>query len=121
MNKVVTSFVEFFTENKNVSDKNTLIQLAKDQFHLIKDRKVFYCDFFAARFCYSATGSFSNTVLGLSMLQKYDHIPFFVILVCRNGDNKLYLANSSFLNKISHSSQNLSVDNIVAVLTAAIL
>jgi hypothetical protein len=44
-------------------------------------------------------------------LQKYDHKPFIVCVVTPSK-NHLLLANSSFLKKISHSSQELRVDNI---------
>ena len=53
----------------------------------------------------------SNTVLSLSALQKYDNNPFFVCIVTPDI-NYMMLANSTFLKKISHSSQELRVDNI---------
>lgn len=87
-------------------------QAAQERFGLEKDRSVFHCRDFAVRFCYTKNGSFSNVVLSLSALHKYDHLPFFVVLVVGNGDNVLYLANTTFLNKISHSSQQLREDNV---------
>jgi hypothetical protein len=72
---------------------------------------VFYCDTFAVRFSFSKNGSFSNTVLSLSNLQKFDNIPFIVCLVT-SVENKLFLANTTFLEKISHSSQQLRSNNI---------
>lgn len=68
--------------------------------------------FFAVVFCYSKNNSFSNVVLSLSKLEKYDHIPCFVVLVKKGLDNVIYLINTTFLNKISHSSNDLRVDNI---------
>ena len=53
----------------------------------------------------------SNTVLSLSALQKYDSRPFFVCIVA-SSENYLLLANTTFLKKISHSSQELRIDNI---------
>ena len=53
----------------------------------------------------------SNTVLSLSALQKYDDKPFIVCIVTPDT-NYMMLANSTFLKKISHSSQELRVDNI---------
>ncbi len=81
---------------------------------MTKDRKVYHNQHFAVRFSYSKSNSdkFSNTVLSLSALEKYDHIPFFVVLVRQNADNVVLLANSSLLKKISHSSKELSVTNI---------
>ncbi len=112
MHQDIKNFIDFFNKNKSESDKTNLVKLAKATFNLTTDRKILYCDSFAVRFCYSRTGSFSNTVLSLSALQKYDHIPFFIVLVCRAQPNRFYLANSTFLEKISHSSQELSMDNI---------
>lgn len=84
------------------------------KFHLTKDRKVYHSDYFAVRFSYSksSSDSFSNTVLSLSALEKYDKIPFFVVLVRQNADNLILLSNTTFLRKISHSSQELSMTNI---------
>ena len=81
------------------------------EFNLIQDRKVFHNENLAIRFSYSATGSFSNTVISLSMLEKYDWIPFLVCLVWKKS-NKLFIMNSSFIKKVSHSSKELRVNNI---------
>lgn len=78
---------------------------------MIKDRTIYYCDSFAVRFSYSSSSSFSNTVLSLSKLQKFDNFPVLICLVTKN-ENKVYLANSTFLSKISHSSQQLRENNI---------
>ena len=85
-------------------DKARLQKLVQKEFSLIKDRSVFYADTFAIRFSSSKSASFSNTVLSLSNLQKYDDFPF---VVCLNTPNKnyLFLANTTFLTKVSHSSQ----------------
>lgn len=92
-------------------DKARLQKLVQKEFSLIKDRSVFYADTFAIRFNSSKSASFSNTVLSLSNLQKYDDFPF---VVCLNTPNKnyLFLANTTFLTKVSHSSQELREDNI---------
>ena len=92
-------------------DKARLQKLVQKEFSLIKDRSVFYADTFAIRFSSSKSASFSNTVLSLSNLQKYDDFPF---VVCLNTPNKnyLFLANTTFLAKVSHSSQELREDNI---------
>ena len=103
--------VSFLEATNGVRDKSTLIKQVQEKFHLTKDRSVFYSDTFAVRFSSSASNSFSNTVLSLSNLQKYDDMPFFVCLVTPTK-NIIYLANSTFLQKISHSSQELRVDNI---------
>ena len=112
MNKYVKSFVEDIITIAPTGDKNLIIKYVQSKYKLIKDRSVYYCSYFAVRFCYTKNSSFSNTVLSLSHLQKFDKIPFFVILV-RNGEsNLIFLSNSTFLSKISHSSQDLSLTNI---------
>ncbi len=102
---------EFIQSNKTVNDKNRLATLVKEQFSLVKDRSVFYNSHFAIRFSKANSANFGNTVLGLSALQKYDDRPFIVCLVLKD-ENVLLLTNSTFLKKISHSSQSLRVDNI---------
>ena len=113
MNAVVRQFTEF-VENSDEHNKETLITKACEKFNLTKDRSVFYCEAFAVRFCQTKNGSFSNTVLSLSALQKYDHIPFLVVLINTTitGKARIFLANSTFISKISHSSQQLSRYNI---------
>ena len=44
-------------------------------------------------------------------MQKYDNEPFIVCIVTPDT-NYMMLANSTFLKKISHSSQELRIDNI---------
>ena len=112
MHSLVQEFVDFIVNECPKHNKEQAAEEAKSRFHLIQDRKIYYCDYFAARFSYSRTGSFSNTVLSLSALQKYDHIPVFVVLVKGNDDNELFLANSTFIKKVSHSSKELRMDNI---------
>lgn len=91
--------------------KTKLANKIASYFNLEKKRSVYACADFAVRFSYSKTTSFSNTVLALSTLKKYDDSPFFVCLITPKC-NYLYLANSTFLSKISHSSQALSLTNI---------
>lgn len=111
MHRQVSDFIAFAKANDGIGDKARFISAAAERFQLIKDRSVFYSEGFAVRFSYSATGSFSNTVLSLSNLRKYDTAPFIVCLVTPK-ENRLFLANSTFLVKISHSSQQLTNYNI---------
>lgn len=111
-NKVaINSFVKFIKSKDGIADKTSLSAITQYQFRLTRDRSVYYGNDFAVRFCTSKNSEFSNTVLSLSMLQKYDKIPFIVCIVTPQA-NYLVLANSTFLRKISHSSQELRVDNI---------
>jgi hypothetical protein len=76
-----------------------------------KTRSVYYCSDFAIRLSSSAGRNFANTVLSLSNLRKYDDRPFIVCLVTPRT-NYCLIANTTFLTKISHSSQELRVNNI---------
>lgn len=111
MNKNIFTLIDFITSNNGIGNKSVLIEKVQEKFGLIKDRSVYYSEHYAIRFSYSASSSFSNTVISLSNLQKYDDLPFLVCLVTPQK-NILYLANTTFLQKISHSSQELRVDNI---------
>ena len=110
-NTMLESFIEFIKNNRAVNDKSELAALVKNEFALTKDRSVFYNSQFAVRFSQADSTNFGNTVLSLSRLQKYDDKPFIVCLVLPR-QNVLLLANSTFLKKISHSSQALRTDNI---------
>lgn len=112
MNSKIKEFIKYVGTEMPQNNK-LLAQLStQTRFSLKKDRSVYHCEEFAVRFCYSKDGSFSNVVLSLSALQKYDYKPFFVVLINGNKENKLYLSNTTLLNKISHSSQQLRENNI---------
>lgn len=112
MNELAHKFVEYVSNEAPTGSKALVTQDANEKFHLTSDRKVYYCRYFAVRFSYSQSGAFSNTVLSLSALQKYDRLPFFAVLVRKGKSNVVYLANSTFISKISHSSKELSMCNI---------
>ncbi|MGN0709314.1 MAG: hypothetical protein ACI4LM_03615, partial [Anaerovoracaceae bacterium] len=107
----IDRLVEYIRSLDGIGDKEKLSALVKEEFHLAQDRKVFYCPDFAVRFSKSKGKRMGNTVLSLSALKKYDDAPFIVCIVTPSR-NYLMLANSTFLKKISHSSQDLRVDNI---------
>lgn len=108
---VINRLIRFLSSKNGIADKSLLASQVQSEFRLTRNRSVFYCDFFAIRFCTAATKNFSNTVLSLSALLKYDSIPFLVCLVTPDK-NYLFLSNTTFLRKISHSSQSLRVNNI---------
>lgn len=113
MEPSVHEFVKFVEVNKHISTKNEMIAAVSSRFAMARDgRALFHTDSFAVVFCYSKNSAFSNAVLSLSKLEKYDGMPCFVVLVRKNLDNVIYLINTTFLDKISHSSQNLRADNI---------
>jgi hypothetical protein len=107
MNELIT----FIRQHDGINDKTRLARLIAEHFGLTRDRSVYYCAEYAIRFSSSATQNFGNTVLSLSNLRKVDDRPFLVCLVTPNY-NYVLLANSTFLKKISHSSQELRENNI---------
>lgn len=114
MNTACKDFVNYIVESAPKHNKQNVEKAVCQKYRLIKDRKVYHNDYFAVRFSYSKSDSesFGNTVLSLSALEKYDSIPFFVVLVRQNSDNLMLLSNTTFLKKVSHSSQELSTTNI---------
>ena len=114
MNATCKDFVHYIIQEAPKHNKAHVEDAVSCRYNLIKDRKVYHNQYFAVRFSYSksTSASFSNTVLSLSALEKYDKIPFFVVLVRQSADNLILLANTTFLKKISHSSQELSITNI---------
>lgn len=111
MDNSLYKLIDFIKRLDGQAGKARLQELVQKEFSLTKDRSVFYTDAFTIRFSSSKSTSFSNTVISLSNLQKYDDFPF---VVCLNTPNKnyLFLANTTFLSKVSHSSQELREDNI---------
>ncbi|MCL1987066.1 MAG: hypothetical protein FWG64_03735 [Firmicutes bacterium] len=108
---MLQNLINFIGNHDGINDKTRLAVLVKAEFNCTEDRSVFYTADFAIRFCKGDSDKFSNTVLSLSTLQKYDKKPF-VVCVSAPHKNYLLLANTTFLAKISHSSKKLRVDNI---------
>ena len=111
MNEALQKLVELIKANDGINDKSRLARVVSDTFGLTKDRAVYYCADFAIRFSSSEKKAASNTVASLSRLQKYDDRPFIVCVVTQSI-NHCFLANTTFLKKISHSSHQLRENNI---------
>lgn len=111
MNKPTEELIAYLRECDGINDKEALAKRVTAKFGLTKDRSVFYCQHYAIRFSASASTSFGNTVASLSHLQKFDDRPFYVCLVTKSR-NHIFIANTTFLKKISHSSQELRENNI---------
>ena len=109
--ELIDNFIGTIEQFHGIADKSALVARIQRQYNLVKDRSVYYCKWFAVRFCKANSRAFGNTVLSLSALQKYDDRPFIICLVTPT-ENFLMLANTTFLKKISHSSQELRTDNI---------
>jgi len=97
-------------ENPKI-DKAEFAQIISAHYSLQKARSVYFADDFAVRFCYSNDAGFSNCVVSLSTLRKYDDRPFLVVLLQPSGV-RTFLANSTLIRKVSHSSHKLSVENV---------
>ncbi|HEY2784063.1 MAG TPA: hypothetical protein VGJ05_03735 [Fimbriiglobus sp.] len=111
MNEALRALLVLIEANNGINDKARLAWVVSQAFDLTRDRSVYYSANFAVRFSSSAKKAASNTVASLSRLQKYDARPFIVCLVTESA-NHCVLANSTFLKKISHSSQQLRENNI---------
>ncbi len=111
MNNSIEPLISLLRQHDGINDKAKLANLIADHFYLTKDRSVYYCQNFAIRFSSAATQNFGNTVLSLSKLQKFDNRPFIVCLITPSY-NYTYLANTTLLKKISHSSHELRENNI---------
>lgn len=111
MRDPIPALIRLIETNNGINDKSKLSRLVSEKFALTKDRVVYYCADYAIRFSASASRNFGNTVMSLSNLHKYDDRPFIVCLVTPTK-NFCIIANTTFLKKISHSSQELRVNNI---------
>ena len=69
---LIDDFIATIIEFDGIADKAALLSRIQRQYSLVKDRSVYYCKWFAVRFCKSNSRAFGNTVLSLSALQKYD-------------------------------------------------
>lgn len=112
MHHSIEQFINYILSEAPQHNKLALIADCATRFNFVKDRTVYHCNYFAVRFSSTKNKSFGNTVLSLSHLEKYDHIPFFVVVSSKNNPNIIYLANSTFIKKISHSSKELTMTNI---------
>lgn len=97
-------------QNPHVS-KSAVAEAVAKSLGLTKHRTVYACDDYSMRFSEASGRSFSNAVLGLRQLQKFDYKPF-VVVICRPAATEFLLANTTMLKKISHSSHHLRVDHV---------
>ena len=111
MNDAIDSLLQLIAKHNGIDDKARLAEIVSKEFGLTQDRSIYYCVDYAVRFSASSSRSFSNTVVSLSALQKYDDRPFIVCLVTPLR-NFCFLANTTFLKKISHSSHELRENHI---------
>ena len=110
MAKAICWITNYKAENQNCRKEELQSQFLQTS-HSDYRRPVFVGDDYAIRFSEANTGSFSNVVLSLSTLRKYDHNPM-VICIVRPAAVEFLMANSTFLRRISHSSHKFGTDNI---------
>jgi len=94
--EIINKLILFIQSKDGIANKDMLTEQTKIIFNLTKDRSVYYCSDFAVRFCKATTKNFSNTVLSLSALQKYDDKPFIVCLEWQELDNRLRRLHTVF-------------------------
>ena len=112
--KAISELIKFVNDNNGIADKMELAKKVKEKFNLTQDSKIYYNDDFSIRFGWNGKDNkkcISNTVLGLSKIKNYDNNPLFFCVVTHT-ENHLLLINTTFLKKVSHSSQCLRMDNI---------
>lgn len=111
---VLNRLIAFVGTHNGIADKDKLAEAVKEEFSLIQDGKIYYCDDFAIRFGWNGRDNrkrVGNTVLALSRIKNYDHRPLLYCIVTR-VENHLLLINTTFLKKVSQSSKALRIDNI---------
>ena len=101
------SALKAFKKQNPSANKATLEAFFGDKTKLSKSRSVFLGKDYAFRFSEANTSSFSNVVLSLSTLKKYDNLPVVVCIV-RQDRLDFRLCNATFVKKIGHSSHNFT-------------
>lgn len=91
--------------------KERLSSVLATRFGLLRERAVYVGARFAVRFCFSSVRGFANCVLSLSAVERYDDRPLVVCLLSPEGV-EMFLANSTFIARVGHSSHRLSVENV---------
>ncbi|OHB69128.1 MAG: hypothetical protein A2V70_10870 [Planctomycetes bacterium RBG_13_63_9] len=107
----LVAFLREYARKHPGCTKDALAKATATRFGLVKERSVYAGSDFSIRFSTASGASFSNVVISLSALKKYDHLPFIVCVVRPSGVQPL-LTNATFLKKVSHSSHQLRIDNI---------
>lgn len=107
----IDRLISTITQNDGKATKDVLSEQVKEEFGLLVDRSLYCGECFSIRFSSSKTKNPSNTVLSLAKVKQYDNNPLFVCIVTPEK-NYLLLANSTFIKKISHSSQILTRERI---------
>lgn len=102
-----------------IGDKDKLKTIIQKTFGLTPG-SVYYCDDLAIRFATvnSVHGQFSNNIISLKTLLKYDDRPFITCVVYPDY-NAIYITNTTFIKKVSNTSKGLTIDHIVGTFTGS--
>ncbi len=90
--------------------KQLIVDKIEQEFRLSKDRKLYFNNDLSIRFSFAYSG-YSNTFLSFQKILDYDSKPLIACII-RRSSLEFLLANSTFINCISHSSKVLSASHI---------
>jgi hypothetical protein len=107
----LVSVVESIRSANKSASKDKIAALVAAELSLKKLRSVYAGSSYTVRFAEAKGNTFSNTVVSLSTIKPHDSKPFIIILL-RPDSTEFFLANTTFLKKVSHTSQKLRVDNV---------
>src|SRR4051794_22116412 len=86
------AFINQFAVQNPGCSKDAVSKATAAKFALRKERSAYAGPYFSVRFSTASSSSFSNVVISLSALSKYDRLPF-VICIARPTGIQLLLAN----------------------------
>ena len=95
---VINRLISFIATHNGIADKEKLAEAVKNEFSLVEDKGVYFCDDFAIRFGWNGKNNrkrVANVVLGFSRIKSYDCRPLFYCIVTR-VENHLLLMNTTF-------------------------
>ena len=108
----------FFDETQNISDKEILQSLFVERFNAVRESARGIYDLpdksVSVRFTQNnknTSGNASNTVIAIAKIFPRDEHPILSVMVTA-GKNYVRIMNSSFINKIAHSSKNAAADRL---------
>lgn len=107
---ILDKIIELSKTFQKPFQKQSIVDIIEQEFTLAKDRKLYFNDDLAIRFSDAKTG-YSNTFLGFQKILDHDDKPLISCIIRRNHLEFL-LANSTFINCISHSSKKLTKKHI---------
>lgn len=106
---IVDEIIEMSKSFSKPFNKQIIVDSIASKFNLsIKNRNIYYNENVSIRFSYVEDGGYSNTFKGFKYILEDDNKPFLACII-RKNEIEFLLANSTFINKISHSSKILEL------------